>query len=78
MENKDKFLYQKACWVENLLNSSSNQFDKAGHGTHTSSTIAGNFTIDADVFGNANGTTTGMVPSSHCHVQGVNRIWLSK
>ncbi|XP_019169527.1 PREDICTED: subtilisin-like protease SBT1.1 [Ipomoea nil] len=43
----------------------STSFDHVGHGTHTSSTAAGNFVDGANVYGSDNGTATGIAPRAH-------------
>ncbi|XP_027774794.1 subtilisin-like protease SBT1.7 [Solanum pennellii] len=57
---------KKIIGARNLVSGSSDPpFDDEGHGTHTSSTAAGNFVDDASLFGNANGTAAGMAPLAH-------------
>ncbi|KAF5801963.1 putative cucumisin [Helianthus annuus] len=54
----------KLIGIRNFVNGSS-PIDKIGHGTHTSSTAAGNSVDNANVFGMANGTASGMAPLAH-------------
>ncbi|XP_060211079.1 subtilisin-like protease [Lycium barbarum] len=57
---------KKLIGARNFVGGSSDPpIDLDGHGTHTSSTAAGNFVDDANVFGNANGTAAGMAPLAH-------------
>ncbi|GAA0165890.1 serine protease [Lithospermum erythrorhizon] len=55
----------KLIGAKNLVNSSAPPIDDFGHGTHTSSTAAGNFVNNANVFGQANGTAVGIAPRAH-------------
>ncbi|PWA91370.1 Peptidase S8/S53 domain-containing protein [Artemisia annua] len=54
----------KLIGIRNFINGSL-PIDEDGHGTHTSSTAAGSPVDNANVFGNANGTATGMAPLAH-------------
>jgi len=42
--------------------------DTEGHGTHTASIATGNFVADADILGNAKGTTSWLAPRAHLAV----------
>ncbi|KAG9149280.1 hypothetical protein Leryth_003248 [Lithospermum erythrorhizon] len=55
----------KLIGARNFANASEPAIDVEGHGTHTSSTAAGNFVSNANVFGQANGTASGMAPRAH-------------
>lgn len=52
-----------------LLGAEPAEFDSArdedGHGTHTASTAAGNFDVDAEIFGNDLGAVSGIAPRAH-------------
>jgi subtilisin family serine protease len=52
-----------------LIGADPGEFDSArddiGHGTHTASTAAGNFDVDAEIFGNDLGAVSGIAPRAH-------------
>ncbi|KAI3792532.1 hypothetical protein L2E82_06414 [Cichorium intybus] len=56
----------KLIGVRNFVSGSpGSALDDEGHGTHTSSTAAGNFVEGATALGNDNGTAVGMAPLAH-------------
>ncbi|KAI3501030.1 hypothetical protein L1887_28886 [Cichorium endivia] len=55
----------KLIGMKNFFTGATTPVDEDGHGTHTSSTAAGSPVDDANVFGNANGTATGIAPLAH-------------
>ncbi|KAF8032919.1 LOW QUALITY PROTEIN: hypothetical protein BT93_D1723 [Corymbia citriodora subsp. variegata] len=55
----------KLIGARNFVNSTSPPTDEDGHGTHTSSTAAGNFVKNADVLGQATGIAVGIAPRAH-------------
>ncbi|KAK9076220.1 hypothetical protein SSX86_004553 [Deinandra increscens subsp. villosa] len=57
----------KLIGIRNFINGST-PIDTDGHGTHTASTAAGNFVDNANVFGMANGTASGVAPLAHLSI----------
>ncbi|KAK9076221.1 hypothetical protein SSX86_004554 [Deinandra increscens subsp. villosa] len=57
----------KLIGIRNFVDGST-PIDTDGHGTHTASTAAGNFVDNANVFGMANGTASGVAPLAHLSV----------
>ncbi|KAF8032921.1 hypothetical protein BT93_D1725 [Corymbia citriodora subsp. variegata] len=55
----------KLIGARNFMNLTSPPTDEEGHGTHTSNTAAGNFVKNANVLGQASGTTVGIAPRAH-------------
>ncbi|XP_055806217.1 subtilisin-like protease 4 [Solanum dulcamara] len=55
----------KLIGARNLVKTAKSPLDRDGHGTHTSSTAAGNFVDGANFLGNANGTAVGIAPRAH-------------
>ncbi|GAA0174252.1 serine protease [Lithospermum erythrorhizon] len=55
----------KLIGARNFVNKSEPPIDLYGHGTHTSSTAAGNFVRNANVFGQAKGIASGIAPRAH-------------
>ncbi|CAN0908689.1 Subtilisin-like protease [Linum grandiflorum] len=55
----------KLIGARDLISHNSDATDDDGHGTHTSSTAAGNAIPWANAFGEANGTAVGMAPLAH-------------
>ncbi|XP_023744305.1 subtilisin-like protease [Lactuca sativa] len=74
-----QYCNNKLIGMRNFVRSTSSPLDTLGHGTHTSSTAAGNFVDNANIFGNFNGTATGMAPFAHLAMYKVcNREYCSE
>ncbi|KAL3647602.1 hypothetical protein CASFOL_008570 [Castilleja foliolosa] len=59
----------KLIGAQNFMHEEPGQpIDIDGHGTHTASTAAGNFIPDANIYGQANGTASGMAPLAHLSI----------
>ncbi|XP_049400014.1 subtilisin-like protease [Solanum stenotomum] len=63
--NVTTYCNKKLIGARNFADGATSPLDEAGHGTHTSSTAAGNFVDGASIFGNANGTAVGIAPRAH-------------
>ncbi|XP_058772919.1 subtilisin-like protease 3 [Vicia villosa] len=70
----ERICNNKIIGARNFIKNSSLPFDDIGHGTHTASTAAGRPVQGANVFGNANGTATGMAPDAHLAIYKVCNI----
>ncbi|KAL3647603.1 hypothetical protein CASFOL_008571 [Castilleja foliolosa] len=59
----------KLIGARNLIHDEPGQpIDKDGHATHTASTAAGNFVPNANIYGQANGTASGVAPHAHLSI----------
>lgn len=70
----ERICNNKIIGARNFIKNSSLPFDDVGHGTHTASTAAGRSVQGANIFGNANGTATGMAPDAHLAIYKVCNI----
>ncbi|KAF3633930.1 putative subtilisin-like protease-like [Capsicum annuum] len=64
--NVTTYCNKKLIGAMNFAQLDKSQWDKDGHGTHTSSIATGNFVDGANFLGNANGTAVGIAPRAHC------------